>query len=151
MCWTESLARWLEHNREGAFSYKSNQHWDSPFRHFFFQFSEKAFVVATWEPLDVWARALEVGDSFKQWNWPHRDFTGLSKAWRYKGTGIDSIQQHRDLWFMNHFHTYDVSKPSSSPHDVDLFASILPIRKPSFSEIQRHTQVHVARKRWCWN
>lgn len=34
--WTGSLARWLERSREGAFSYKPNQHWGSDLDFFFF-------------------------------------------------------------------------------------------------------------------
>lgn len=88
------------------------------------------------------------GDSFKQWNWPHRFHWTVKNVEVLipQGIGIDGTRQHRAVWWINHFHTYDVRKPSSPPNEVSLITPILPPRRLSFSDIQWHTQVHVLLK-----
>ena len=119
-CWTASLARWLEHSREGVFSYKSNQHWGSDLDlSFFFFFFKKALDIATWEPLDARARTSEAGDAFKLWNWLHKSMEMLT----YQGTGIDSIQQYR------YYASWITLVPviSARPHPLPVrWASLLP-------------------------
>ena len=146
--WTGSLARWLECSREGAFSYKPNQHWGSDLDFFFFfRFLKKAFDIATWESQGAGARTSEAGGAFKLWNWLH------------KTHGDADLSRHRNwqhptgqiLWFTNRFCTCGFSKTSSPPGEVGLFAPISPIRKPSLCETQWHNRIHMARRRWYWN
>ena len=146
-CWTGSLARWLEHSREGVFSYKSNQHWGSDLdMSFFFFFLSKRLILlfgSHWMPerglqRQVMHLSCET-DYTKAWRcW-------LIKALELTASNSTDITLHESLsylWFQQ--------DPIPSRWGGPL-CSHFTYEKAKFVWDTAAQHAHVARKRWRWN